>query len=52
MGARLFHWIGVGVISGSSGNMCLCDALGARLQSAEEERGRLVTAVMAGVGGL
>ena len=38
MGARLFHWIGVGVISGSSGNMCLCDALEARLQSADGKR--------------
>ena len=32
-------------------NVCLCDALGARLQSAEEERGRLVAAVMSTVGG-
>jgi hypothetical protein len=30
--------------------MCLCDVLEARLQSAEAERGRLVAAVMAGVG--
>jgi hypothetical protein len=29
----------------------LCDALGARLQSAEEERGRLEAAVMSTVGG-
>jgi hypothetical protein len=28
-----------------------CDALEARLMSAEEERGRLAAAVMAGVGG-
>ena len=50
MGARLFHWIGVGVISGSSGNMCLCNALEARLRSAREERGRLVKSVLAGEG--
>ena len=31
-------------------NVWLGDALEARLQSAEEERGRLVAAVMAGVG--
>ncbi len=33
------------------GNVSMCDALGARLQSAEEERGRLVAAVMSTVGG-
>ena len=32
-------------------NQLLCDVLGARLQSAEDERGRLVAAVLAGVGG-
>ena len=32
-------------------NCWLCDALEARPQSAEEERERLVHAVMAGVGG-
>jgi hypothetical protein len=32
-------------------NVWLGDVLEARLQSAEEERGRLVHAVMAGVGG-
>ena len=31
--------------------MCQCDALEACLQSAEEERGRLVAAVISTVGG-
>jgi len=32
-------------------NVWMCDVLGARLQSAEEERGRLVESVLARVGG-
>jgi hypothetical protein len=32
-------------------SLCLCGVLETRLQSAEEERGQLVAAVMAGVGG-